>query len=256
MPNLTPAASFLQVLLVEDDPLDAALMERHLNGQAALGATIQLVDNREDFLRGLDDSPDIILCDYQLNNFTGLDALRLMRDRQLDIPFILVSGTIGEEIAVEAMRNGASDYLLKDRLGRLASAITRAIEEKKLRGAARNAEEDLRQSELKYRSLFEHVPDAAYLCDAVTGRIIDTNRSGEEMLGEDRSGLLGLRLPRLLSIQDWGALVSVAGNPSPTPASLGMEMTRLDGNRIRLQARATTILLYDRRLLLAFFREG
>jgi two-component system, cell cycle sensor histidine kinase and response regulator CckA len=255
MPSPLSPPSGLQVLLVEDSPNDAELIEDHLRRGEVVAASVTRVTTRDDFLRELRAPPDVILCDYQLGGFTGLDALKLMRECRLDIPFILVSGTIGEEIAVEAIRSGASDYLLKDRLGRLGTAISRAVADKKLRTAARSTEEDLRQSEEKYRSLFEHVPDAAYLCDTITGRIIDTNRSGEAMLGRDRSALLGLRLSRLISTDDWRALLALGEDPSPAPAAQEIQVTNCEGHGISVQARATTLLLYGRRLLLAFLRE-
>lgn len=101
------------------------------------------VQTEADYLARLDLSFDLILADYNLPQFDGLRALRLLQERNLDIPFIIVSGSIGEELAVSAMKEGATDYLLKDRLARLGQAVAHALEQKKLREEQRQAEKQL-----------------------------------------------------------------------------------------------------------------
>src|SRR5438132_10830139 len=111
----------LRVLLLEDQPADAELIVRQLQ-RAGFEPDWQCVDNEADYLAALHADGvrhDVILADYYLPTFDGLRALKLLQERQLDIPFVLISGTIGEEVAVECMRLGAADYLLKDRLTRL-----------------------------------------------------------------------------------------------------------------------------------------
>ncbi|MEK7786617.1 MAG: response regulator, partial [Chloroflexota bacterium] len=131
----------LQVLILEDNPSDAELFLHELR-QAGFDPDWQRVETEADYCACLDQGPrpDIILADYRLPDFDGLRVLRLLQQRGLDIPFILVSGTIGEDIAVEAMKQGAADYLLKDRLARLGPAVTNALEQKRLRHAKRQAE--------------------------------------------------------------------------------------------------------------------
>lgn len=107
------SAARLRVLLLEDNPADAELVLYELR-HAGIEADSVRVITREDFEARLDPCPDAILSDYQLPLWDGLQALHLVRDRGLDVPFIIVSGTIGEDLAVEAMRLGADDYLLKD----------------------------------------------------------------------------------------------------------------------------------------------
>src|SRR5690606_37423479 len=125
----------LRILLVEDQTLDAELMIMELKRSGYATSTVVRVENPDDFNAELSQAPDVILCDYALPTFSAPEALRIVQQRQLDIPFIVVSGSIGEEIAVEAIKNGADDYLLKDRLGRLGAAVSQAVEEKKLRDA-------------------------------------------------------------------------------------------------------------------------
>jgi diguanylate cyclase (GGDEF)-like protein len=132
----------LRVLFVEDNPLDAEIMVRALE-EAGYELGWSRVETEKAFLLGIETAPDVILADYNLPDFGGLRALRALQQRELEIPFILVSGTIGEERAVEAMRLGAQDYLLKDRLGRLPSAVKRVLDEAAERATRRKAERKL-----------------------------------------------------------------------------------------------------------------
>jgi diguanylate cyclase (GGDEF)-like protein/PAS domain S-box-containing protein len=136
----------LRVLLLEDNPADAELVLYELQRGGIEAETVRVI-TREEFEKQLEARPDAILSDYQLPLWTGLDALLLVRAYGLDTPFIIVSGTIGEDLAVEAMRHGADDYLLKDRLSRLGVALEQALERKRLRDEARNTAEALRESE-------------------------------------------------------------------------------------------------------------
>ncbi|NSW53206.1 MAG: PAS domain S-box protein [Anaerolineae bacterium] len=147
----------MRILILEDNPADAELTLRQIR-QEITSFDIDMAHDRLSFLEKLNNDPDIILADYALPQFTALDALQLIQVQGRDIPLIIVSGTIGEEVAVEAMRLGATDYLLKDRLIRLNAAVFRALEEAKNRRARRTAEMALRESEARYRSLFENSP--------------------------------------------------------------------------------------------------
>jgi diguanylate cyclase (GGDEF)-like protein len=132
----------LNLLLLEDSPNDAALMLDMLE-EAGFELTSRCVDSQADYLRALDQPPDFILSDFSMPQFTARDALRLLHERGLEIPFIVVSGCIGEEMAVECMRAGATDYLLKDRLGRLGHAVSQALDRARLIEEKRQAEQRL-----------------------------------------------------------------------------------------------------------------
>jgi signal transduction histidine kinase len=140
--ELTP----LRVLLVEDRPADTELL-LHLLRAAGFEPDWRRVETESDYLANLDSRLDVILADYALPEFSGLEALRLMLERDLSIPFILITGTAGEEAAVSALQQGADDYLLKDRLARLGQAIRRALEQHALREQKRRAERDLWDTE-------------------------------------------------------------------------------------------------------------
>lgn len=118
----------LQILIVEDNPADARLVVAELRA-AGFEPTWKRVETEADFLAELENSPDIILSDYSMPEFSGMRAAELLQASGRQIPFILISGTVGEDVAVEAMKHGATDYLLKDRITRLGSAVERALRE-------------------------------------------------------------------------------------------------------------------------------
>jgi PAS domain S-box-containing protein len=148
------------------------------------------VESQADFLAGLRMLPDIVLSDYLLPQFDGLKAARLLRESGLDIPFILISGTVGEEVAVEAMKHGAADYLLKDRIARLGAAVRRALEEKKLRQEQQEAKDELRrtletlrQSEEKFRQLAENINEVFWITDPTKSQMLYVSPAYEEIWG-------------------------------------------------------------------------
>jgi DNA-binding NtrC family response regulator len=128
----------LRVLIVEDNEADAELTVHELQRQG-FALTWRRVDTEPAYLAALGSGVDLIISDYHMPQFTGLRALHLLRERGLEIPFIIVSGTIGEETAVDAMRQGATDYLLKGWLARLGPAIGRALEESRVREERRQS---------------------------------------------------------------------------------------------------------------------
>jgi len=130
--------SDLMVLILEDSPVDAELLLYNMK-QSGYLVESKRVDTRSDYIRAIDELPQIILADYSLPQFNAMEALSLLQEKGLDIPFIVVSGTISDEDAVECMKQGASDYLLKDRLGRLGKAIEHALEQKALRDKNRQS---------------------------------------------------------------------------------------------------------------------
>lgn len=133
----------LRVLILEDSPTDAELLVRELR-QAGFDPDFTRVETEAAFLAALEPPPELILSDYSLPQFDGLRAAERLRERSLDIPFILVSDTLGEEAAVAAFKHGVADYLLKDRLRRLGPAVAQALESKRLRDEGKCSEEQLR----------------------------------------------------------------------------------------------------------------
>ena len=141
--HLRPQPMPIRILLLEDSAADAKLCVHELR-RSELDMQVKHVETARDFIQALSEfNPDVILSDFKLPGFGGLEALSLAREARPDIPFIFVSGTIGEDRAVEAMRRGATDYVLKDRLQRLSPVINRALHEAKQRAARVAAEREL-----------------------------------------------------------------------------------------------------------------
>ncbi len=186
----------LNVLLVEDDPGDAELLLRELR-RAGFDPVWQRVDSEQEYLARLGSDIDLILSDFSMPQFDGMRALKLLKESGLQIPFIIVSGTIGETVAVDAMRGGANDYLMKGSLARLGPAITRELQETTNRNGRRRAELSLRASEDRYRDLVENSQDLICTHD-LEGRILSVNRAAAEALGYNQLTLLSKRIQEIL----------------------------------------------------------
>ncbi|MEO6392881.1 MAG: PAS domain S-box protein [Pyrinomonadaceae bacterium] len=174
----------LKILQVEDSERDAALLARHLT-RAGYELDVTRVETAETMRAALFSAQwDLILCDYSMPKFDALSALAVLRSSGFDIPLIIISGTIGEEVAVRAMVAGASDYLMKDSLARLVPAIERETQEAENRRAGKRAEEELRWAEEKYRSIFENAIEGIFQ-SAVDGRLLSANPALSRLLGFD-----------------------------------------------------------------------
>jgi PAS domain S-box-containing protein len=180
----------IRILMLEDSPTDAELIEREL-GTAGIAFRVKRVDTREDFIGALESfHPTMILSDYSLPAFDGASALVIARSKVPDIPFIYVSGHIGEERAIDALHNGATDYVLKNKMGRLAPAVQRAMREIEERSARRWAQEETLKSELRFRTLIENSADGIALLDA--DRIITyASSAATRILGYHAEEMLG-----------------------------------------------------------------
>jgi PAS domain S-box-containing protein len=239
----------LDVLILEDAAGDAKLVERALRAGGVEFAA-RRTEGREDFHKALlERRPDAILADYKLPEFDGLAALRMARELYPDTPVIIVTGTLSDEAAVQLLREGAADYILKDRLSRLAPAVRRAIDEARIEAARREAEE-------KYRVLFTEARDGIALLDPESGAIADCNPEFERQTGRT---LLQLQAA---SIWDLGPRASMDGVRRALAAGPGgggveaeLEFHRADGTEIAVELRAKTIDLRGRRYVQALFRD-
>jgi len=168
----------LKVLILEDRPADAELMAHELR-RSGFDPQWQRVETEPDFLAHLNPPPDVILADYTLPELDARRALQLLQERGLSIPFIVVTGTIGEDVAVTMMRLGAADYLLKDRLGRLGPAVERVLMENALRKEKSRTEEELRASEVRFHTFMRHSPALSFIKDE-SGRILYVNNASDD----------------------------------------------------------------------------
>ena len=135
-----PANAEIRVLLIEDDPNDAALVNHELR-RGGVSCHVRCVDNRENFLRELQaETPDVILSDHGLPQFDGFSALEIARQKCPDVPFLFVTGSLGEEVIIKTLRGGATDYVLKHQLSKLTPAVERALREAEERRRRKEAE--------------------------------------------------------------------------------------------------------------------
>ncbi|WP_439629959.1 PAS domain S-box protein [Gemmata sp.] len=183
----------LRVLILEDNPSDAELM-LHTLRRAGYDPTGECVETERDFRDRLGPSVEVILSDFSMPSFDALRALEVMHERRLDIPFILVSGSVGEERAVQVMQNGASDYIIKDRMGRLGLAVTQALERRAsaatLSQERRLAEEALQKSESLVRELTAHIHQVLWVVDAIESKVAYVSDGYEELWGRSCQSLL------------------------------------------------------------------
>ncbi len=171
----------LRALIVEDNDRDTELIVRQLE-RADYDPDWVQVDSEEGFRRQLTTGPDVILCGCQLARFDGLLALKILQESGLPIPLIIISGSSGEETAVNAIRSGAADFLLKGRLARLGRAVEHAIEQCRMRHEHKTMMEALLQAEARYRGIFENAVEGIFQ-STPEGRLIAANPALSRILG-------------------------------------------------------------------------
>ncbi len=201
-------AAPLHVLLIENSAADAELNIHELQ-RAGFQCRPQIISTPEELLQYESRFPfDIVLADYRLPNWNGMDAFAAMRRAGHDVPFILVTGILGEEVAVECIKQGVTDYVLKEHLARLPLVVARALEERALRDARGLMVQALRQSEANSLFLFAHNPLPMWVLDAETLQIRQVNDAAIRHYGYDRMDFLQMaatdlhpaeEIPRLLA---------------------------------------------------------
>lgn len=191
----------IRILIVEDMPADAELIERELR-RAGLVFTTRRVATKDAFLTALREfAPQIVLSDYNLPQFNGPEALSLLKKTNSAVPFILITGSMTEEVAVECMKDGAHDYILKTSLTRLPSAVRSALEKVRTIEEKRSAEAALRKSEEQYRLIAENTSDLICMVDTL-GHFTYLSPSYRDVLGYAPESLIGQHCLSLLHPDD------------------------------------------------------
>jgi two-component sensor histidine kinase len=194
----------IRILLLEDSDLDAELIAGHLR-KGHVAHEIRRVTTREDYVAALSGEYDLILADYSLPSFDGLSALAIAHERTPETPFIFVSGTLGEEIAIESFKRGATDYVLKQRLVRLPAAVTRALAEAKEKNERRQAEAQLR---LLVAELSHRVNNTIAIIQSIATQTLRTTESLESFKESFLARLLSLgKTHDLLTRTNWAGVL-------------------------------------------------
>jgi PAS domain S-box-containing protein len=204
----------LHFLLVEDDPVDAELVRSELR-RAGFDFTFATVQTAEEFTREVRKlCPDIVLADYSLPRWSGMEALEILVREGLNVPLILVSGMLGEETAVDCIKQGATDYVLKRALARLPVAIRRALQEKELRKQNKVAEE-------LFRRAVESSPSGILMTDE-SGTIVLANAQAKKVFGYEGEELAGLSIEMLVPERFRGSHLAHRAAYSQAPAERGL----------------------------------
>lgn len=235
-------SSSLKILLLEDDENDAELIIRQVR-QADFESQVRHVNNEADYLAGLEENYDVILSDYLLPDINARRALELLQEKGLDIPFIVVSGTIGEDTAVAMIKLGATDYILKDRMARLGQAISQAMEQSELRRRRRAAEAELLESRERFELLAGSIQDVFWIAEGEEFQITYISPAYETVWGRPTEALLKDPKAWLESIhpEDREKVLKeiYCLNPSPWPEEF--RIVRPDGSVRWISDRAVAV---------------
>ncbi|MGQ0750729.1 MAG: PAS domain-containing protein, partial [Betaproteobacteria bacterium] len=176
-------ADEIRLLIVEDVAIDAELALRELR-RNGLACNALRVETEDRYVRALEEfAPQVVLCDFTLPRFDGMSALALARERQPELPLIFVSGTIGEEFAIESLKQGATDYVLKSNLARLGPAVRRALQQVEDRRKSRAAEAELASIRDRTNSIFDSLRDVVWSVSPARNEIVYINQATRELFG-------------------------------------------------------------------------
>ncbi|MGO9834071.1 MAG: response regulator [Polyangiaceae bacterium] len=231
----------LRVLFADDSEDDVALVQRELrrNGYVLTWERVQdATSMREALISG---TWDLVLSDWSMPRFGALGALAVVKEAAPDIPLIIVSGTIGEDGAVAALRAGALDFVPKDKLSRLSPAIERELRETQVRVARRRAEDDLRASEARYRALFESTPLPMWVYDTQTFKILTVNEAALRHYGYGREEFAKLTLADLQPSADSPTLREGVTEPETGDAATIWRHRKKDGSIIEVEVKADEV---------------
>jgi PAS domain S-box-containing protein len=248
--------NLLRVLIVEDSETDAKLVLHTLrNARGSQEIEFERVKDAGALVAAMEQrSWDLVISDWTMPRLGGRDALAIVRAAHPDVPFIMVSGTVGEDSAVEAMRAGAQDYVLKGDLKRLLPVVERELREGSVRASHRRAQDALRESEMRYRVLFENSPLPKWLFDVETLRFLAVNDAAVRTYGYSREEFLMMSVKDIRPPEDVEAMVREVGRLGPGSRSSGVRRhKKKDGTVIDVETSGHTFALEGRmtRLIVA-----
>lgn len=231
----------LKILMLDANPTDSESIGSELQ-RAGISFTSKRVEDREQFEDSLEDFfPDLIISDYWLPSFDGISALAIAQERHPDVPFIFVSSALGEELAIDALKNGATDYVLKVSMSRLVPAVRRALRESEEIAGRKLAQERLRESEERLKTILGSVPTGVLIVDPATHRIVDANPAAVEMVGFPLEGIVG---------QLCYHAVCPAGRGECPITDLGLELDRAEQELLTASGDSRPVLKTVKRVVL------
>ena len=226
----------LRILVAENSETDVERLRRQLN-RGGFEGDLLVVDTLAALRQALArETFDLVICDYHLPGCSGTEALEVLQRSGRDVPFVVISGRLTQERAVQLMRAGANDVVMKDDLGRLIPIVARELREVRYRRERHLAGEALRASELRYRELFENANDVVFTLD-LEGRFTSFNRAGETVSGYSRDEAAGLRLIDIVAPDGADTLRSRLADRGPDAAAATFDAVLLgkDGRRVPLE---------------------
>jgi len=245
----------IKVLLVEDLPQDAELALRTLQ-KNGLVLESQRVDTTEDFLSALTGfNPDLIISDYHMPSFDGMRALHLAREWNPIIPFIILTGAVNEETAVLCMKAGASDYILKEHLSRLAFAVREALKWYELQKTSTRQEQDLRESELRYRTLFSKSAVSMLIIDPDDAGIVDLNDAAQRFYGYAPADWTGKKVTDLAILDPVAVRARIGEAVAGSNAFTQSVHRRADGSQIAVEVHSSPIEMHGKKYLLSIVHD-
>ncbi|MFN2463313.1 MAG: putative bifunctional diguanylate cyclase/phosphodiesterase [Candidatus Dormibacteria bacterium] len=248
----------LRILILEDRAADAEIVINALR-RSGLEFSHDLVRERATFIEALAQGPDVILSAHTLPRYDVIDVLREVNSSGRDIPVIVVSGQLGDDEAAQAIRAGASDYLLNDRLGRLGAAISRAVEARELRQSNRRSIAGLRETSQRLQAIFDNTADGIVTVNS-RGEIDASNGAAQRLFGYTGDELRGMRVRALVSDTQVPELDGPSDaherNATPVPSRVReCSGLRKDGSGVPVELRAERIPLLDGEVMVAIFRD-
>lgn len=234
---------------------DAILMVRELE---RYGFTVEWkrVDTPSEFESALEDEPwEVIFADYRVPTFGIPESLENYKSKELDIPFIVVSGRVGEEVVVETLKNGAHDYVMKDNLARLGPVLQRALREAQMHREHVQDQQQLLANERQFRALFLQSPDAIFV-ESLEGEVLDVNQAACQLHGVDRDELVGKHVMDLVPLEHQAAVRRDFPNlvNGTTDLVEGLSLS-VDGKSVPVEIRAAHLQYQHQPALLLHVRD-
>ena len=246
----------LRVLMVEEDSADQELITKELEG-AGFEPAVTAVEIEREYFSQLDLEHDVIISEYALLQFDALRALQILKEKNLKIPFVVIGGKLGEELAVECIKQGAADFVIKSRLNRLGQVVKRVVQEARVEKERGSAEASLRQEMDQYRQIVELVPDGIALIQE--GKVVFVNRAGSKLLGAASPKQLINKDVSELAHPDSQVIQGLQGSPDEDgtegPTILQDRFLRLDGTELNVTLEAGSFIDNGDHGTLLVFRE-